>query len=82
MTCVSLETLGELKALMRRYRDQAPELLQLRVSRGKTLGGYHLLEGQNAVFLLSFGGEKGIAESISSLEPEEKEGGRDAKPGN
>ncbi len=82
MTCVSLETLGELKALMRRYGDQEPELLQLQVSRGKTLGAYHLLEGQNPVFLLSFGGEKGIAESISSLEPEEKEGGRNAKPGN
>lgn len=54
---VTLETLQqvlELKKQFTEYEDM--EITQIQASRSRELGRYHLLEAQNPVFIISFGG--------------------------
>lgn len=53
-SAVTLETLSRLQELGNRYPMRDLELVQIQVSRANPLGGYHLFQAQNPVWLCSF----------------------------
>lgn len=62
VNAVSLETLGELAAILREECFEEQELVQLTVARSRTLGDYHMMRGQNPVWIAAFQHVKGAAE--------------------
>ncbi len=56
ITAVSLETLSEITELFKKFNIQNDEIVQISVSRAKLMGRYHLLMGQNPIFILSGNG--------------------------
>lgn len=55
---ITLESLAEVLSWLKK-RSIAGEIVQLQVSKGRVAGEYHLMMGQNPVFVVSFGGEGG-----------------------
>ena len=53
----ALETRGRLLAWLKKNGVEA-DLCALQASRGRVLGGYHLMEGMNPVYVAAFGGEE------------------------
>lgn len=58
ITAITLETLGEALSLMKLYEFREVEVVQASISRTKEAGNYHMLMGQNPVFIISGKGEK------------------------
>ena len=54
INCISLETISELTLLKTDSRITNLEIIQVQVSRAKTIGGYHLMQGENPIFICSF----------------------------
>lgn len=57
VNAAALETLGRLLAWLEKNGVEA-DLCALQASRGRVLGGYHLMEGMNPVYVAAFGGEE------------------------
>lgn len=55
VSAVTLETIAELERMTEKYSDI--DVVQIQISRGEKLGRYHLMRGQNPVYLFSFGGK-------------------------
>lgn len=53
---IALETLNEMINWLK-DREILAEIVQVQVSKAQTAGKYHLMTGQNPVFVISFGGE-------------------------
>lgn len=59
INCVTLETVADLHELCSEVPACADmELVMLSTSRGRKLGAYHLMSGENPVYIASFGGRK------------------------
>ena len=54
---ISLESLGEAVSWLER-RKISGEIVSLQAARGRRAGRYHLMEGQNPVYVITFGGEE------------------------
>ena len=54
---ISLESLGEAVSWLER-RKISGEIVSLQTARGRRAGRYHLMEGQNPVYVIAFGGEE------------------------
>lgn len=54
INAVSIETICELKEILGRYKTEEEELVQLQVSRMKKAGEYHLMSGENPVWICAF----------------------------
>lgn len=59
ITAIALETLAEAISLMKEYGFCEVEVIQVSVSKAKEAGSYHMLMGQNPVFIISGRGDKG-----------------------
>ena len=61
INAISLETVGEVMEAVESGMLRDEEIVQLCVSRSRTLGRYHMMTGQNPVYIISAGGpqEKG-----------------------
>lgn len=59
---VTLETLSEVISLLRERKIEG-EIVQVHVSKAKIMGGYHLMQGQNPVYVITFGGDHGETNS-------------------
>lgn len=57
ITAVTVETLSAVMDYMKQHPELEPEIVQIQSSRGRKAGGYHLMTGQNPVWLTAFGGE-------------------------
>lgn len=59
-TAISLESVAELTACMQELAFAETEVVSLQVARDKKAGGYHLMTGQNPVYLFTMqgGGER------------------------
>lgn len=57
VTAVTLETLAEAVPAFLDCRFPEPDVVQLSAARARKAGRYHLMTGQNPVFILSSGGE-------------------------
>lgn len=57
ITAVTLETIAELDKLIESFSQcEDMELVQISAARGKKLGAYHLIKGENPVYIAAFGG--------------------------
>ncbi len=56
---IALESLSEMLLWLKKHSIEA-EIVQMQVSRAKTAGSYHMMMGQNPVYIISFGGEGGM----------------------
>ena len=54
---ISLESLGEAVSWLER-RKISGEIVSLQTARGRRAGRHHLMEGQNPVYVIAFGGEE------------------------
>lgn len=54
MTAVSMESIAEITGLLQQLPLHDVDVVQVGVSRAAPLGGYHLLQAQNPVFIVSF----------------------------
>lgn len=57
---LALESVSEVLTWLNEHSIEA-EFVQVQVSKGKTAGPYHMMMGQNPVYVISFGGEGGAA---------------------
>ena len=54
INAISMETIAELKEVLDTFPVEEEEILQMQVSRVKKLGGYHLPQAENPVWICSF----------------------------
>lgn len=54
INAISLETISQLKGILAEYPIEKEELVQLQVSRAGKVGGYHLMQAENPVWICSF----------------------------
>lgn len=55
---IALETLAEMVSILKKKKIEA-EIVSVQTARAVKAGGYHLMQGQNPVYVISFGGEDG-----------------------
>lgn len=59
VTCITLETLSETLECLKTLHAEEPDIVQISAARSKSVGRYHLMTGQNPVYIVSWGrGEK------------------------
>jgi precorrin-6Y C5,15-methyltransferase (decarboxylating) len=61
VTAITLETIAETAALIRRPGIRDTEITQVAVSRSQEAGSYHLMKAENPVYIVSFSGSGGGA---------------------
>lgn len=66
LNVIALETLTEVLRLLRE-RGLEGEIVQLQVAKAKTAGRYHLMQGQNPVYIIAFGGGHGETNSQAAV---------------
>ena len=54
MNAVSMETLCEIKEILSHYPVENEEIVQLQVSRARQTGSYHMMQGENPVWICAF----------------------------
>ncbi|MCM1385796.1 MAG: precorrin-6A reductase [Bacillus sp. (in: Bacteria)] len=54
INAISMETICEIKEVLSEYRIKDEEVIQVQISRAKTAGDYHLMQGENPVWICSF----------------------------
>ena len=54
ITAITLETIGRIMALQKEMALPEPEIIQIQISSAKKAGPYHLMQGQNPVYIVSF----------------------------
>ena len=74
-TCITLETLGVALATLGGEGLTNLEVVQVSVARGREAGPYHLMMGQNPVYILSADGAGLAADSVP---PDTPKGGAHA----
>lgn len=57
MNVIALETLSEVICLLKELPVKDVEIVQVSISKGKEVGSYHLMMGQNPVYVISFKGQ-------------------------
>ena len=57
ITVIALESLALVTAMLKNRGIEA-EIVQVQVSRAVRTGSYHLMQGQNPVYIISFGGRE------------------------
>ncbi|HIZ21836.1 MAG TPA: precorrin-6A reductase [Candidatus Blautia faecigallinarum] len=53
INCITLETVAEGIKMMKKYGFLETDIVQLAVSRGKAAGPYHLMMGENPIYILT-----------------------------
>lgn len=57
LSAITLETVAEATACLKELDTEAEEIIQLSVARAEKAGPYHLMKGQNPIFLISVTGK-------------------------
>ena len=63
INAISLETVSEVMGLVEEGILPDAEILQVSAARSKVLGRYHMMMGQNPVYIISAGGNTQTGES-------------------
>lgn len=66
INAVSLETICELKEVLSFYPVEKEEFLQMQVSRVRDAGAYHMIQGENPVWICSFNFRKADTDEIEA----------------
>ena len=54
VNAVSMETICQMQELLKELPVEQEEILQLSVTKTKQLGGYHMLQAANPVYIYAF----------------------------
>lgn len=54
LNAISLETISELKEIKKEFPLQEEEIVQMQVSRARTVGSYHLMQAENPIWICAF----------------------------
>lgn len=54
INAISLETICEIKKIISTFSVEGEEIIQLQVSKAKSVGAYHLMQAENPVWICSF----------------------------
>lgn len=54
INCITLETVSEALAIIKEFNFKDAEIVQLCASRSKALGNYHLMMGDNPIYIITF----------------------------
>lgn len=54
VNAITLETVGEVLSCIKELPTTEEEVLQLSVSKSKSVGDYHMMQGQNPIYIISF----------------------------
>ncbi len=54
ITAISLESIAQIQQCVKKFEVKDFEVVQLSVSKAKAFGAYHLMQGNNPVFIFSF----------------------------
>lgn len=57
INAIALETLSKVQNIFEKYKIKNVEIVNISVSRGKKIGGYTMMYGENPIYIIS--GEKG-----------------------
>lgn len=57
--CIALETVSEAMRVLEKLGPEDADVCCISVSKAKEIGSYHLMTGQNPVYIISFTGKKG-----------------------
>lgn len=58
INCITLETMARVTEYLAE-KELAAEVIQVQISRAGRLGGYHIMKGQNPVFVMTISPEEG-----------------------
>lgn len=58
INCIALETVAESLACLKHLPVEKTEILQLAVSKAKVLGSYHMMMGENPIYIISCTGKR------------------------
>ncbi len=53
INCITLETVGEAMEAIREFGFQERDIVQLSVSRSKEVGRYHMMMGENPIYIFT-----------------------------
>jgi precorrin-6Y C5,15-methyltransferase (decarboxylating) len=53
INAVTLETIGEITEIIRKYRFSYSEIVHLSISKARELGKYHLMTAQNPIYIVT-----------------------------
>ena len=53
INCITLETLSEALQVVKKYRFRDTDMVQLSVARSKEVGRYHMMMGENPIYILT-----------------------------
>ena len=53
INCITLETISEAMELLKEYQFEVQEVVQLAAAHGKKLGSYHLMMGENPIYIIT-----------------------------
>ena len=53
INCITLETISEALDVLKEYGFQQREVVQLAASRSKEIGRYHLMMGENPIYIIT-----------------------------
>lgn len=54
INAISMETIAELTAVLNALPMKEVQVVQMQISRSKTVGSYHLMQAENPVWICSF----------------------------
>ena len=54
LNAISLETLVQILEYCRKYPIKNDEIVQVNIAKSKLVGGYHMMTGQNPIYVVSF----------------------------
>lgn len=54
MNAVTLESIGSMTTLLGEFPVNQEEVIQVQISRSKKAGGYHMMQAENPIFIISF----------------------------
>lgn len=59
INCIALETVSETLQCLKKLPVKEEEILQISVSKGKSVGNYHMMMGENPIYIISCTGGAG-----------------------
>ena len=59
INCIALETVSETLQCLKTLPVKKEEILQISVSKGKSVGNYHMMMGENPIYIISCTGGAG-----------------------
>lgn len=66
INAIALETVSEVIRILKQNQIEG-EIVLVQASRARTAGAYHLMQGQNPVYIISFGGVDGKEDSQATV---------------